>query len=455
MHAWERFLKSLEKEFGIKTVERWVGSLKVEKFDAQNIYLLAKDKFQIQWFEEHIRKIAKKELVNNNSRPIRVHIQLIDAVKKEKRRKKTEKKESPVPSFTPLTLNPHQIFQNFVQSDSNILASKLLCKLAHYDSISKKFIPRSENLMAFNPIYLYGPKGSAKTHMLMATAQALADQNFSVMYVSAEHFTRHFISSIQAGDVTPFRQMYRNIDILLFDDVHALAGKTSTQEEFFHTFNILHLAKKQIILASCFHPSELEHIEPRLVSRFEWGIVLPLGLLSDAERMRMLELRSSTLDFPLNSDISQFLLEQFSSNTDLCQALEALVIRWQKQRSKPSLKQLKKILKDLIARQTRFSYEDIIEAAAVSFDTSMKKLLERTRSREFSFPRQLAIYLCRSELKMSFKRLGLIFNRDHTTILSSFRSIQKRLDAKDKLVEDSLKKILKTLEFAKHVPIDL
>ena len=255
MRAWENFLTSQESELGTETVHKWLKPLKVLKFDACNLYLEAKDSFQALWFEEHVRKKIHNKLVNNNKKNIKVHITIANqTVPKgaKGKSKKTTATEPQKPQFQLLfdELDPHCSFEHFVVSERNILPHKLLCKLTGYDPVSGKLVPTSSEFASFNPIYIYGPSGTGKSHLLMATAHALRCKGLNVIYARAETFTEHVVSAIRAGEMSIFRQTYRNIDTLVIDDVHVFSRKGATQEELFHTFNTLHTAGKQIIVSA-------------------------------------------------------------------------------------------------------------------------------------------------------------------------------------------------------------
>ncbi|MFQ5729397.1 MAG: DnaA ATPase domain-containing protein, partial [Waddliaceae bacterium] len=197
MLAWENFLKEQEKELGAETVDRWLRTLKVLRYDACNLYLEAKDAFQVIWFEEHIRKKATSSLVNNNNKRIKVNIQVPSKPQapQVKNVENSNKNASQGSDFT-ITFDepdPFCTFENFVPSDSNLLAYKLLCKITNYDPISGKIIPSEKELAAFNPIYLFGGEGSGKTHLLTATAHALTSRELRVMHIRAETFTEHVV----------------------------------------------------------------------------------------------------------------------------------------------------------------------------------------------------------------------------------------------------------------------
>jgi chromosomal replication initiator protein len=453
MQAWEQFLQLQEIELGTETVQKWLRSLKILRFDACNLYLEAKDSFQALWFEEHIRGKAQAKLVNGNNKGIKIHLSvahLSPASKKNQSRNKNTKESKPPPFQLNFDeLDPHFLFQHFIVSQENQLTHKLLCEVAGLSDPTQNQTP----LGTFNPIYLYGPSGSGKTHLLASLTQAFRARGLRSIYVRAELFTDHVVSAIRAGEMSTFRQAYRNTDILLVDDVHVFSRKRATQEEFFHTFNTLHLAAKQIILTANCPPQELQLIEPRLVSRFEWGIVLPLNTLSTGELKTMLQTKGQVLHFLLPTKVIDFLLETFTSNPKaLVKAFEALVLRLHLD-SQHTIQNLtvaaaKTLLSDLLIEEQKsaLTLPKIIQAVAKHYGIRTEDILGKSRTRECALPRQLAMHLCREKLKMPYMKIGDLFSRDHSTVMVSIKQIQKWLDEDHREIAGARHAILNKLQ---------
>ncbi|WP_068466515.1 chromosomal replication initiator protein DnaA [Candidatus Protochlamydia phocaeensis] len=450
MQAWEQFLQLQEAELGTETVQKWLRSLKIQRFDACNLYLEAKDSFQALWFEEHIRGKAQSKLVNGNNKRIKIHLSIANspqAAKKAKLKAKIKESTSPF-QLTFDDLDPLCLFQYFIVSEENTLAHKLFLEIAGLSPQT-----HTAQLGTFNPIYLYGGGGTGKTHLLMSLAHTLRAQGLKIIYVRAETFTDHVVTAIRAGEMSVFRQAYRNIDVLLVDDVHVFSRKGATQEEFFHTFNTLHLEGKQIILSANCAPQELQLIEPRLVSRFEWGIVLPLKPLKTEDMRLLLNTKAQALHFPLPTKIADFLLETFTSNPKtLIKALEALVLRLHLD-SKNTLSSLtttaaKTLLADLVDEEVKSAITPakIIQAVAEQYGIRTEDILGKAQTRDCALPRQLAMHLCREQLKMPFMKIGDLFFRDHSTVMSSVKHIQKALDQDDREITGAWHAILKKLQ---------
>lgn len=441
MKLWENFLVQQEAELGCETVAKWLHPLKILRYDACNIYLEAKNTFQVVWFEEHIRS-KLLNFVNNNNKRIKVHLSLAKNAGPQPLKAKKNKSAVQPPQFqlTFEELDPYCTFDHFIPTENNLLAYKLLCKTAGFDT-EKRRLTHGLELSFFNPIYLHGPTGTGKTHLLMALAHALSTQGFKVIYSRAETFTHHVVGAIRAGEMNIFRQAYRNSDVLILDDVHLFSGKGATQEELFHTFNTLHLANKQIILSAHCPPSELQKIEPRLVSRFEWGLVLPLSPLPLDALLAMLTAKAQALNFPLHPKVSEFLLSTFTRGPKaINKALQALILRCHLKEASEGIltKQLtvpqaRHLLQDLILEEEKamLTPEKLIQTVAEHFGIRSDDILGKVQTRDFVLPRQFAMYFCRSLLKIPFVKIGAIFAKDHSTVMSSVKNIQKGIDQDD------------------------
>ena len=440
MQAWEAFLETLKKQLGDETLSKWLRPLKVVHFDACNLYLEAQNSFQIEWFEEHIRPRAKKEFVNNNFRPIKIHLTSSEI--------EPEKKEktgfTSAPSLFTLIQNPlfdEFITEHFLFNESNQILLALLKNL----SVSKIDADPS-----FNPIFLYGPSCTGKTHLLQAFAHEFKKNSRSVLYVKAETFTENVVNAIRNGNMQDFRKAHRHVDVLIFDDVQHLAKKAATQEEFFHTFNALHSQGKQIILSADVQPSFLQNIEPRLISRFEWGLSLPIHKLEGKDLLQMLKIRCKALNFPLPEPTLKFLTETFSSNIkSLQRSVEALALRSSKIASKaisPSL--ATDLLKDLIEQEKKhvLNPDHILSYVADFFDLNEEEILSRSQTQECASPRQMAMFLCRNELKMPFTKIGEYFKRDHSTVMTSVKSIEEKIKNQDKEIGSALSYIKQKMQ---------
>lgn len=419
MQAWDAFLQGLEQTMGKTTIDRWLRPLTILNFDACNLYLEAQNSFQIAWFEEHVRKRAESSFLNNNSHPIKIHFSKAPKVKK-------EVAPEPTPDLQLVSdpIDQTMQFSNFTADEKNQLTLQFFKELSP---------------VAFNPVFLYGPQGIGKTHLLMATAQKLQSEGLSVFYVHAETFTEHVVKAIRSSQMRKFREIYRKSDVLIIDDVHDLARKAATQEELFHTFNTLHTGGKQIILCSHLPPGKIEEIEPRLISRFEWGIVLQLHPLSPQKMEEVLHNRAKAYQFPLSEAVAGFIVEKFhASSKSMLRALEALVLR-HKQATELSVEAATRLLADLldVEKKNELTPERILSATSAYFGIRVDDILGKSQAKEVTFPRKLAMFLCRKKLGLPFLTIGRIFGRDHSTVMSSIKSIE----ASSEEIEEALEKI--------------
>ncbi|MCX6990115.1 MAG: DnaA/Hda family protein [Chlamydiae bacterium] len=449
MQAWQQFLTALESDLGADTVNKWLRPLKVVHFDAGNLYLEASDSFQIAWFEEHIRTKARKALVNNNYNPIKIHL---SSSSMDTPVKASPVKGSPFPIKAPFTLqvdtlDPLATLDNFIVTESSLLVFDLVASLSGFTKDST----HPTALGQFNPIYIHGASGSGKSHLLMGIAHSLAQNSISACYVKMETFTENVVAAIRSGNMQEFRKAYRMADVLIVDDVQILAKKLATQEEFFHTFNTLQTVGKQIILSANCSPAFLQDIEPRLVSRFEWGITLQIGMLEQDDLIKMLEKRLELLSFPLSKSALEYLVETFSFHLkSLHRAIEALILRTHSGNTKIlsqhlGAKDIEVLLSDLIEQTRRqvLNPQKIVQSVAEFYGIKSEDILGKSQSHEYTLPRKIAMYLCRQKIKMPFTQIGQFFHRDHSTVMSSVSHIKETDDVE---LTASLKMLGKKLE---------
>lgn len=427
MRLWTDYLEKKEVTLGQKTVDKWLRSLKVKDYDAANLYLEASDTFQAQWFEEYIRPSLPLEFKSENGRQIKVHLEVqnrknIQAIEKDSKQKEDF-------SFPDDSIEPQHTLESFVFNKKNRILQ----------SLSEQFTSFSTTSLPYNPIYIYGKKGLGKTHLLQAITHSLREQKVKAHYVRLTSFMDHMVKAMKTSKMLEFRKHYRACDVLLVDDLEHLSYKSATQEEFFHTFNALHNEGKQIVLGASYSPGQLKSIEPRLVSRFEWGIVLPLNPPEEPDLGRILDTKIKQLNFPLNSQAKNFLIKRFSNHPHILQkALNALVLRAhlrlpQGKKLKSSYLttgSLEMLLSDFIQKQesVQINEERILSKVSHFFGLRRQDILGKSQSRECAWPRQICMYFFRELLKMPYMQIGRFFDRDHSTVMSSVRQVLKNLE---------------------------
>ncbi|MBF5058639.1 DnaA ATPase domain-containing protein [Candidatus Neptunochlamydia vexilliferae] len=420
MKQWNELLRQFDQELGKETVTKWLRSLKVIKFDAANLYLDATDTFQINWFKEYVAPLLPHRFVTARGKPIKIHFSIGGNPCDIKKKKEVVEAPSLFPSDP---LQPHATFDEFVVGKSENLPYKIFSELVEGN------LP----LGGYNPIYIYGPKGCGKSHLLMATGAALEGQGKRCFYVRADTFTEHVIRAFRSTSLQEFRHAYRDIEVLLIDDVELFSRKRATQEELFHTFNRLHTAGLQIIVSSALAPQMLEEIEERLVSRFEWGITLSLTPPSLEEKEMILENRAEALALPLDPPLKSYLLDSFKNLHSLIQALEALALRLPHVKGAPDLEIATFHLKDLAEKEkeTFLTPEKVLKIVANQFGIKTEDILGKAQNKECALPRQIAMYLCRENLKMPFLKIGRMFSRDHSTVMTSVKRVKKGIEKKE------------------------
>lgn len=346
--------------------------------------------------------------------------------------------QAPVSSITinenieKANLNPRYTFDTFVVGSNN--------KMAHAASVAVAESPGE----AYNPLFIYGGVGLGKTHLMHSIAHYVLEKNSEakVLYVTSELFTNELIESIRNGNnstMTKFREKYRNIDVLLIDDIQFIIGKESTQEEFFHTFNTLHGAKKQIIISSDKPPKDMEILEDRLRSRFEWGLIVDISAPDFETRMAILKKKKKLDDYYIDDEVIKYITQNVKSNIrELEGSLNKIMAYANLENKEINLALAEKVLKDIISpnQKRTITPELIINTVAEHFDLTTADLIGNKRSSKIAYPRQIAMYLCRHMTDTTLKIIGdSLGGRDHTTIMSGIRRIEKEVDTSDETRE--------------------
>lgn len=341
-------------------------------------------------------------------------------------------------SFNTSTLNPKYIFEEFVIGNSN--------RFAHAASLAVAESPAK----AYNPLFIYGGVGLGKTHLMHAIGHYIKEHNKDgkVLYISSEKFTNELINSIKDDKNVEFRNRYRNVDVLLVDDIQFIAGKERTQEEFFHTFNALHEANKQIIISSDRPPKEIHTLEERLRSRFEWGLTTDIQAPDFETRIAILRKKAESENYEVNNEVFDFIARKIKSNIrELEGALTRVTAYSSLTNKEVSVELAQEALKDIISsnRPKQVNIDMIKDVVAQHYNIQIEDFESKRRTRSITYPRQVAMYLSRELTDLSLPKIGEGFGgRDHTTVIHAYdkisNDINSSMDFKNIILE--LKKLL-------------
>ncbi len=335
-------------------------------------------------------------------------------------------------------LNPKYTFDNFVVGSNN--------ELAHAASLAVSKNPGT----VYNPLFIYGGVGLGKTHLLQSIGNEISGNNSNkkIKYASSERFTNEFVEAISGKNTRAFKEMYRKIDALIIDDIQFIAGKEKTQEEFFHTFNALYENNKQIVLSSDRPPKAIPALEERLKSRFEGGMIADIGLPDYEIRLAILKSKIREKNFEIPEDSLGYIALHIQKNIrELQGALNRVIATCELDGSYPDINRTKNILADIISRPIKkaLTPKDIIKNVADFYGVVIEDMVNKNRKKEVVKPRQIAMYLMRTEIKSSFPSIGdWLGRRDHTTAMHAFEKISKDM-ANDRTMEQEICLIVEKL----------
>lgn len=338
-------------------------------------------------------------------------------------------------------INDRYTFENYVEGSSNQFAKAAAIAVAE-----------SPGKTSFNPLVIYGGVGLGKTHLIQAIGNFSVEKGIAknVMYVSSERFTMNFINSIQRNKTTEFSELYRNVDLLLVDDIQFFSNKERTQEEFFHTFNTLHQNGKQIVLSSDRPPKDITGIEERLLSRFQWGLVADIQPPDLETRIAILQKKAELSEVELDKDVVQLIAYNVTSNIrELEGALVKLLAHASLRSRDINLLLAKEVLKDVISQKQRnITIDDILKIVANYYHIPEDFLKAKTRKKEVALARQIAMYMSKQHTKHSLKTIGLHFGgRDHSTVIHAINSIEENMK-QDKVLSNDLGEINKKINLS-------
>ena len=322
-------------------------------------------------------------------------------------------------------LNRRYTFPAFVVGPNN--------RLAHAAALSVAENPGQ----TYNPLFIYGGVGLGKTHLLHAIGHRCRQDGYRVRYISAETFTNDLVMAIRTKQTPEFRERYRTVDVLLIDDIQFIAGKEGTQDEFFHTFNDLHSHGKQVVISSDRSPKSLATLEERLLSRFEWGLTADIQAPEEETRRAILLAKADELGCPVPAGVIEFIAHQVRQNIRELEGALNKVIAYAQLTGDPIDQTLvNRALADTLRRAERVTVDQIIDVIGRYYNVTYEALSSSSRKSTIAYPRQVAMYLARTETEASLPQIGVLFNRDHTTILHGYEKIAGLIDIDPQLRRD-------------------
>ena len=426
---WQAALGELELQMTQATFSTWVKPTSVVAWEQDTIVLGAPNGYIKDWLENRLHAPIERTLSGVLGKKVDVEfvvwaeeqeIKQIDALPLLNSSSKVTGYGSPHPRNGTLNgnghmpLNPKYTFETFVVGSSN--------RLAHAAALAVTDTPA----LAYNPLFLYGGVGLGKTHLLHAIGHGVQHKGHQVLYISSEQFTNDLINSIRTHNTEEFRLKYRNTDVLLIDDIQFIAGKESTQEEFFHTFNTLHASNKQIVVTSDHPPKAIPTLEERLRSRFEWGLIADIQPPDLETRIAILQFKAEGQPIPIPDDVINVIAQRIVSNIrELEGALNKVVAHATLARTRPSVESLDVALQDLVAAPKSLTPEQIVEAVAQFYHISAEEIKGRRRSKDIVRPRQVVMFLARQETPASLPEIGAALGgRDHTTVIYGIEKVK-------------------------------
>lgn len=414
---WQEILETLIKDYGVTKVASttWIEPLTIQSVTDDTITFYTTHGARGIEFIQHKYYDLYLAMAIQQVTEKKYKILFTGVMQPEQAPVPAHKDKSPVSNGNMGNLNPRYTFDTFVVGSTN--------KMAHAVSVAVAESPGS----SFNPLFLYGGAGLGKTHLMHSIAHHIINnrKDLRVLYVTSEKFTNELIDSLKHDRNKQFRDKYRNIDVLLIDDIQFIIGKESTQEEFFHTFNELHEAKKQIVISSDKHPREISTLEERLRSRFEWGITADIQPPDYETKMAILNKRAELEHLEIDPEVMQYVANNINSNIrELEGALNKICVFSNLEKRPINLSLAEEALKDMIETQKEISPQLIMDLVAEHFNISVADILSKKKNKEIAVPRQICMYLCKTYTDYSFQAIGnLMGKRDHSTVLHGHNKI--------------------------------
>ena len=424
--AWQAALGQLQLEMPKAAYDTWVKDAILISAADDIFQIGVRNAYARDWLDSRLKSTISKLLIGSLNRPIEINFEVKHGNVSNTQEETQENSDSRIierslnetPPSQRLSINNRYNFTNFVVGHSN--------RLAHAASLAVAEKPAQ----TYNPLFLYGGVGLGKTHLLHAIGNLSKLQGLEVLYVSSEEFTNDLITAIRSHTTQAFREKYRRIDVLLIDDIQFIAGKESTQEEFFHTFNTLHGQNKQIVMTSDRPPKAMVTLEERLRSRFEWGLAADIQAPDFETRVAILQSKADRMGYSLPDPILEDIAHLFQTNIRELEGAMTRIVAYADLRGMVLDERLVEYaLADLMPESKEIEPQQIMNTIAHEYGVSMDELISQNRSQRIAFPRQIAMYMLREESELSLPKIGeLLGGRDHTTIMYGHEKITGLLE---------------------------
>lgn len=442
---WQKVLDDIEKKLSKPSFETWLQSTKISSLEDDLLTIVAPNEFARDWLESRYSSLIQDTVYDIVGEKLSIKFITPLTVSESNindgptiNHNKIAINEEDFSQSKPI-LNPKYLFDTFVIGSGN--------RFAHAASLAVAEAPAK----AYNPLFIYGGVGLGKTHLMHAIGHYVIEHknDAKVLYISSENFTNEFINSIRDNKTVEFRNKYRNIDVLLIDDIQFLAGKEQTQEEFFHTFNALHEANKQIIISSDRPPKEIPTLEDRLRSRFEWGLITDVQPPDLETRIAILRKKAKAENLDIPNEVMIYIANQIDTNIRELEGALIRVVAYSSLINKDMSADLAaEALRDIIpsAKPRIISINDVQKEVAAHFNLKLDDFKAKKRTKSVAYPRQIAMYLVRELTDYSLPKIGEEFGgRDHSTVIHAYEKISNQLKT-DAELDKTIKKLKNSIQ---------
>lgn len=429
--TWILFQEKIKEKVSPQQFTTWFVNLRLIKFSAKEVYINVPNSFCMEWLENNYMEVISTALGEATNTKYKIRF-VVDSKGFQEHAPSTQHSSQPSNEKNPDYINKNYSFDNFLVGPCN--------RLAHAAALAVAESPGT----AYNPLFIHGPVGLGKTHLLQAIFLQLQQRSgrHSALYLPCESFVNHYIATIKTGDWDSFRNKYRQIDVLLIDDVHFLANSQSTREEFFHTFNALYTCQKQIVLSSDCPPEEIPTIEERLISRFKWGLITRIDPPGFETSVAIIQRKTALLNMEISYDVARYLAEHATSSIREIEGAITNINRYAAiSENKIDLNFVKQVIRGFTKQKNYIGIEEILNTVTKHFGVQLSHLHSKRKFKSITLPRQIAMYLARKLTNLSLEEIGgYMGGRDHTTVMHADEKISK-LRKQDQNISATLRKL--------------